>query len=72
MSNIGPVTRCQLGFARLGVKQNRIIVSNQTDRTKQNKVKIVQVITALSMRNVSRRFLYSAGRHVSLGIGMRN
>ena len=35
MRNIGPVTRCQLGFARLGVKQNRFIVSEQIDKTKQ-------------------------------------
>ena len=66
MSSIGPVTRCQLGFARLGVKQNRFIVSEQIDKT-NNSIKIVQVITALSVRNVSKRFLYSAGRHVSLG-----
>ena len=66
MRYIGPMTRCQLGFARLGVKQNRIIVSEQIDKT-NNSIKIVQVITALSVRNVSKRFLYSAGRHVSLG-----
>ena len=66
MSTKGPVTQCQLGFARLGVKQNRIIVSEQIDKT-NNSIKIVQVITALSVRNVSKRFLYSAGRHVSLG-----